>query len=134
MGHMSEDRKKERGVRTAWWPQWEQDDRDPNFTSELWTNVYDILGIKLAFSTAYHQQTDGLAERMIQTMEEIRIFCAYGTEYKDNEVHTHDWVTLLSEIQLSCNTSQHSTTGKSPWLVEKGWDSLMPVDHFKPNL
>ncbi|MBW0498730.1 hypothetical protein O181_038445 [Austropuccinia psidii MF-1] len=45
--------------------------RDPKFTSEFWTNSYDILGTKLAFSTAYHPQTDGLAERMIQTMEYI---------------------------------------------------------------
>ncbi|MBW0579526.1 hypothetical protein O181_119241 [Austropuccinia psidii MF-1] len=61
-------------------------DRDPNFTSEFWTNLYDILGNKLTFSTAYHPQKDGLAERMIQTMEDIlRIFCAYGMEYKDQE-------------------------------------------------
>ncbi|MBW0483836.1 hypothetical protein O181_023551 [Austropuccinia psidii MF-1] len=40
-------------------------DRDPKFTSEFWTNIYDILGTKPAFSTAYHPQTDDLAERMI---------------------------------------------------------------------
>ncbi|MBW0570050.1 hypothetical protein O181_109765 [Austropuccinia psidii MF-1] len=61
-------------------------DRDPKFTSEFWTNIYDMLGTKPAFSTAYYQQTDGLAERMIQTMEDIiRRFCAYGMEYKDHE-------------------------------------------------
>ncbi|MBW0495961.1 hypothetical protein O181_035676 [Austropuccinia psidii MF-1] len=43
-------------------------DRDPKFTSEFWTNLYDMLGTKIAFSTAYHPQTDGLAKRMIQTM------------------------------------------------------------------
>ncbi|MBW0462068.1 hypothetical protein O181_001783 [Austropuccinia psidii MF-1] len=43
-------------------------DRHPKFTSEVWTNLYDMLGTNLAFSTAYHPQTDGLAERMIQTM------------------------------------------------------------------
>ncbi|MBW0572575.1 hypothetical protein O181_112290 [Austropuccinia psidii MF-1] len=36
-------------------------DRGPKFASEFWTNLYDILGTKLAFSTAYHPQTDGLA-------------------------------------------------------------------------
>ncbi|MBW0478636.1 hypothetical protein O181_018351 [Austropuccinia psidii MF-1] len=83
-------------------------DRDPKFTSEFWTNLYDLLGTKLAFSTAYHPQTDGLAESMIQTTEEIiRRFCAYGMEYKD-----HDWFTLLPEVQLAYNTSQNSTTGK----------------------
>ncbi|MBW0476989.1 hypothetical protein O181_016704 [Austropuccinia psidii MF-1] len=57
-------------------------DRDPKFISEFSTNLYDILAIKLAFYTDYHKQTDGLAERMIQTMEEIiRRFCAYGMEY-----------------------------------------------------
>ncbi|MBW0565937.1 hypothetical protein O181_105652 [Austropuccinia psidii MF-1] len=46
-------------------------DRDPKFTSEFWNNLYDMLGMKIIFSTAYHPQTNGLAERMIQTMEDI---------------------------------------------------------------
>ncbi|MBW0467403.1 hypothetical protein O181_007118 [Austropuccinia psidii MF-1] len=110
-------------------------DRDPKFTSEIWTNLYDTLGTKLAFSTAYHPQTDGLAERMIQTMEDIfRRICTYGMEYKDHEGYTPDWVTLLPAVQLADNTSQHSTTGKTPVLVEKGWNLLFPVDHLKKNL
>ncbi|MBW0575802.1 hypothetical protein O181_115517 [Austropuccinia psidii MF-1] len=61
-------------------------DRDPKFTSEFWTNIYDELGTKPTFSTAYYPQTDGLAERMIQTMEDIiSRFCAYGMKYKDHE-------------------------------------------------
>ncbi|MBW0510776.1 hypothetical protein O181_050491 [Austropuccinia psidii MF-1] len=105
-------------------------DRDPKFTSEFGTNLYDMLVTKLVFSTAYHPQTGGLAERMIQTMEDIhRGFCAYGMEYKD-----HDCFTLLPAVQLAYNTSQHSTTGKTPALVEKGWNPLLPVDHLKRNL
>ncbi|MBW0590518.1 hypothetical protein O181_130233 [Austropuccinia psidii MF-1] len=110
-------------------------DRDPKFTSEFWTSLYDILGTKLAFSTSYHPQADGLAERMIQTMEDIlRRFCACGMEYKDHEGYTHDWVTLLPAVQLAYNTSQNSTTGKSPSVVEQGWNPLLPVDHLKKNL
>ncbi|MBW0496620.1 hypothetical protein O181_036335 [Austropuccinia psidii MF-1] len=110
-------------------------DRDPIFTSEFRTNLYDMLGTKLSFSTAYHLQTDGLAERMIQTMEDIiRRFCAYGMEYKDHEGYTHDWVSLKREVQLAYNTSRHSTTGKLPSLVEKWWNPLFPVDHLKKNL
>ncbi|MBW0481988.1 hypothetical protein O181_021703 [Austropuccinia psidii MF-1] len=76
-------------------------DRDPKFTSEFWMSPYDMLGTKLAFSTACHPQTDGLAERMLQTMEDIiRRLCAYGMEYKDHEGYTHDWFTLLTEVQL----------------------------------
>ncbi|MBW0580772.1 hypothetical protein O181_120487 [Austropuccinia psidii MF-1] len=96
-------------------------DRDPKFISEFWTNLYDMQGTKLTFSADYHPQTDGLAERIIQTMEDIiRRFCAYGMEYKDHEGYTHDWVNLLPEVQLAYNTSQHYATGKSPSLVEKG--------------
>ncbi|MBW0475290.1 hypothetical protein O181_015005 [Austropuccinia psidii MF-1] len=95
-------------------------DRDPKFTSEFWKSLYDILGTKFEFSTANHPKTDGLAERMIQTMEEIlRRFCAYGMENKDHEGYTHDWVTLLPAVQLAHNTSQHSTTGKKPALVRE---------------
>ncbi|MBW0511741.1 hypothetical protein O181_051456 [Austropuccinia psidii MF-1] len=66
-------------------------DIDPKLTSEFWTNLYDILGAKLAFSTAYHPQKYGLAERIIQTLEDIiRRFCAYGMEYKDHVGYTHD--------------------------------------------
>ncbi|MBW0485153.1 hypothetical protein O181_024868 [Austropuccinia psidii MF-1] len=98
-------------------------DRDPRFMSEFWTNLYQMLGTKLAFSKAYHPQTDGSAERMIHTMENIlRRFCSYGMEYKDHEGYTHYLVTLLPEVQLAYNTSQHTTTGKSPSLVEKGWN------------
>ncbi|MBW0510700.1 hypothetical protein O181_050415 [Austropuccinia psidii MF-1] len=74
-----------------------------------------MLGTKIAFSTAYNPKTDGLAERMIQTMEDIiRRFCAYGIEYKDHEGYSHDWVTLLPAVQLTYNTSQHSTKGNHP--------------------
>ncbi|MBW0484678.1 hypothetical protein O181_024393 [Austropuccinia psidii MF-1] len=110
-------------------------DRDPKFTYEFWTKLYDLLATKIAFSTDYHPQTDGIAEQMIQKMEDIlRRFSAYGMEYKGHEGYTHDWVTLLPGVQLDYNTSQHSITGKTPALVEKGWNPLLPADHLKKNL
>ncbi|MBW0505000.1 hypothetical protein O181_044715 [Austropuccinia psidii MF-1] len=110
-------------------------DRDAKFTSEFWTNLYDMLGTKLEFSTGYHPQTDSLAERMIQTIKDIfRRFCAYGMDYKDHGGYTRVWVTLLPEVQLASNTSKNSTRGKSSSLVDKGWNPLLPVDHLKKNL
>ncbi|MBW0541783.1 hypothetical protein O181_081498 [Austropuccinia psidii MF-1] len=83
-------------------------DRDPKFTSEVCTNLNYMLGTKPAFTTAYHPQKNGLAERMIQTMEDIiRRFCAYGMEYKDHGGYNHDWVTLLPEVQLAYNTTKN---------------------------
>ncbi|MBW0490120.1 hypothetical protein O181_029835 [Austropuccinia psidii MF-1] len=94
-----------------------------------------MLGTKLAFPTDYHPQTDRVAERMIHKMKDtLRRFCAYGMEYKNHEAHTHDWVNLLPAVQLAYNTSQNSNTGKTPALVEKGWNPLLPVNHLKKNL
>ncbi|MBW0475616.1 hypothetical protein O181_015331 [Austropuccinia psidii MF-1] len=72
---------------------------------------------------------------MLQKMDYIiRILCAYGMEYKDHEGYTHGCATLLPAIQLAYNTSLHFTTGKSPSLVDKEWNILLPVDHLKKNL
>ncbi|MBW0487724.1 hypothetical protein O181_027439 [Austropuccinia psidii MF-1] len=107
-------------------------ERDPKFTSEFWTNLYDMLGTKLSFSTAYHTQKDGLAERMIQIMEDIlRRFCAYGMEYKHHEGYTHDWVTLLPEVQLAYNTSKHSTTGKKTCTGRERVEPLVASGSFE---
>ncbi|MBW0566795.1 hypothetical protein O181_106510 [Austropuccinia psidii MF-1] len=34
-------------------------DRDPKFTSAIWTNLHRLFGTKLSLSTAYHPETDG---------------------------------------------------------------------------
>ncbi|MBW0551733.1 hypothetical protein O181_091448 [Austropuccinia psidii MF-1] len=77
-------------------------DRDPKSTSALWTNLHNLFGTNLSFSTAYHPQTDGLSERMIKTLEDkIRIFCAHGLEFKDYDGFTHDWCTLIPALELA---------------------------------
>ncbi|MBW0482290.1 hypothetical protein O181_022005 [Austropuccinia psidii MF-1] len=65
--------------------------RDAKFTPALSTNIHQLFGAKLSFSTAYHPKTDGLGERMIQTLEEmVRRIYAYGLELKDCDGFTHD--------------------------------------------
>ncbi|MBW0583422.1 hypothetical protein O181_123137 [Austropuccinia psidii MF-1] len=95
-------------------------DRDSKFTSALWTNLHNLFGTKLSFSKAYHPQTDGLAARMIQTLEDmIRRFCAYGLEFKYSYGFTHDWCTLIPALKLAYKTSIHSSTGKTPAITKK---------------
>ncbi|MBW0509148.1 hypothetical protein O181_048863 [Austropuccinia psidii MF-1] len=58
-------------------------DREPKFTSALWTNLCNFFGESLSFSTAYHPQTDGLEERMMSALKEMIIrFCAYCLKFK----------------------------------------------------
>ncbi|RVW22913.1 Transposon Ty3-G Gag-Pol polyprotein [Vitis vinifera] len=46
-------------------------DRDPRFTSRFWHSLQKALGTKLSFSTAFHPQTDGQSERVIQVLEDF---------------------------------------------------------------
>ncbi|MBW0521427.1 hypothetical protein O181_061142 [Austropuccinia psidii MF-1] len=109
--------------------------RDPKSTSALWTNLHNLFGTELSISTAYHPQTDGLAERMIQTLEHlIRRFCAYGIEFKDSDGFTHDWCTLIPALELAYKISIHSSTGKKPAMPEKGWNPRLPYDTLKKDL
>ncbi|MBW0515260.1 hypothetical protein O181_054975 [Austropuccinia psidii MF-1] len=86
-------------------------ERDPKFTSALWTNLHQLFGTKLSFSAAYHPQNDGLAERMIQTLEDmVRRFGAYGLEFKDCDGFTHDWCSLLPALELAYKTSIPAST------------------------
>ena len=50
-------------------------DRDPRFTSRFWKSLQDALGTKLRMSSAYHPQTDGQTEMIIQSLEDLLRAC-----------------------------------------------------------
>ncbi|MBW0582333.1 hypothetical protein O181_122048 [Austropuccinia psidii MF-1] len=94
-----------------------------------------LIWNRLSFSTAYHPQTDALAERMIQALEDmVKRFCAYGLKFKDCDGFTHDWGTLLPELELAYKTSIYTSTNKTPAVLEKGWNSRLPQDSFRKDL
>ncbi|MBW0564606.1 hypothetical protein O181_104321 [Austropuccinia psidii MF-1] len=110
-------------------------DRDPKLPSELWKNLHQLFGTKWSFSTAYHPQADGLAERMIKTLEDmVRRICAYGLECKDCEGFTHDWCTLLQALELAYKTSIHASTRQTPAILEKGWHPKLPQYSLRKDL
>ncbi|MBW0578647.1 hypothetical protein O181_118362 [Austropuccinia psidii MF-1] len=110
-------------------------DRDPKCTSAFWNNLHRLFGTKLSFSTAYHPQADGLAERMIQTLEYlIRRFCAYGLEFKDSDGFTHYSCTLVPALELAYETSVHTSTGETRAMLENGWNPRLPADTLRKDL
>ncbi|MBW0534654.1 hypothetical protein O181_074369 [Austropuccinia psidii MF-1] len=110
-------------------------DRDPKLTSELWTNLHQLFGTKVSFSTAYHPQTDGLAERIIQTLEEmVRRFCAYGLELKDFAGFTNDWFTTLPALEWEYKKSFHSSTNQTPAFLQQVWNPKLPQDSLGKDL
>ncbi|MBW0551462.1 hypothetical protein O181_091177 [Austropuccinia psidii MF-1] len=110
-------------------------DRDPKLTSGLWTNLHQLFETKLSFSTPYPPQTDGLAEIMIQTLEDmVRRICAYGLEIKDCDGFTHDSCNLLPGLELAYKTSIHASTNQTPTILEKGWNPKLPEDSLRNDL
>ncbi|MBW0564809.1 hypothetical protein O181_104524 [Austropuccinia psidii MF-1] len=110
-------------------------DRDPKFTYALWSNPHRVFGTKLSFSTASHHQTDGLEERMIQTLEDMmRKFCAYLLQLKDSDGLTHDWCTLITALELKYKTSAHSSTGKIPAMLKNVSNPRLQAYTLRNNL
>ncbi|MBW0549131.1 hypothetical protein O181_088846 [Austropuccinia psidii MF-1] len=60
--------------------------------------------------------------------------CAYGLEFKDCDGFTHDWFTLLPELELAYKTSIHASTNKTPSILEKGWNPKLPQDSLSKDL
>ena len=107
-------------------------DRDPKFTSGFWKGLMGLMGTKLQFSTAYHPMTDGLGERMIETLiEMVRRYCAFGLEFKDKDGYAHDWKTLLPALEIAYNSSIHSTRNKKPFELERGYCPRLPNDSLR---
>ena len=50
-------------------------DRDPQFNSYLWKSFPKGLSTQVNLSTTFHPQADGLAQRTIQTLEDILRSC-----------------------------------------------------------
>ena len=87
-------------------------DRGPQFVAEFTTELYRLLGISIASSTAYHPQTDGQTERVNQEMEQyLRLF----TNERQN-----DWDDYLPLGEFSYNNHVHLATQQSPFLLDTG--------------
>ncbi|KAA3466339.1 DNA/RNA polymerases superfamily protein [Gossypium australe] len=76
-------------------------DRDPRFTSRFWKKLQETLGTKLNFSTAFHPQTDGQSEQVIQIFEDMLRCCII--EFEGN------WERYLPLVEFAYNNSFQSS-------------------------
>lgn len=84
-------------------------DRDTRFTSILWQEICESLGIRRALATSRHQQTDGQSEIAIKILKEgLSRFLNYA---KNN------WVALLPYLEHSINSLPSTSTGFSPYYL-----------------
>lgn len=88
-------------------------DRGPQFTSQVWKRICELLQIVRRLSTAHHPETDGATERANQEVEHyLRAFTTY---FQDN------WDQLLPIAMLALNNRTATSTGLSPFFAAHGY-------------
>ena len=94
-----------------------QSDNGKAFVGELTKELMKRSHIAQAHSTTYHPQTNGLVERQNRTLvNKLRVYCSrYMT----------DWDKYLPEVVGAYNSTQHSTTGISPFMMLTGRERVM---------
>lgn len=90
-------------------------DRDKIFTSNLWRELFKLLGTDLQMSSAYHSQTDGQSKRVNQCVETYLRCFVNSCPAK--------WSTWLALVEFWYNTSFHSSLGNTLEI----WELRHPV-------
>ena len=90
--------------------------------AEFMKELYRLLGVKLAATTAYHPQGDGQTERVNQELEQfLRLFINQRQD---------DWDELLPIAEFQYNNHIHSATQNIPFLLDTG---RIPCMGFEPD-
>ena len=95
-------------------------DQGRQFESRLLAEVCELLNIQKSRTTAYHPQSDGLAERWNRTL--------LGMLATSVGEHPEDWEEYVSKACMAYNTSVHATTGFTPFYLMFGRQARIPVD------
>ncbi|TYH09882.1 hypothetical protein ES288_A07G133200v1 [Gossypium darwinii] len=82
-------------------------DRDPHFTSWSWKKLHEALGTRLDFSTAFHPQTNGQSERVIQILEDMLRSCVI--DFRGS------WEDFLPLAEFTYNNSYQSSIQMAPY-------------------
>ena len=88
-------------------------DRDPRFVARFWRELHKLVGTKLLMSTAYHPQTDGMAERAVRNVSQV-----LRTMVSHDQT---DWADKCPMAEFAINSTVSSTTEFTPFELNYGW-------------
>jgi hypothetical protein len=95
-------------------------DRAQNFCAKLSEAVYMALKSKHIRTSAYHPQSNGLAEKQCKTLSDmLSMYCR--TDQKD-------WHRFLPYIVFAYNTARQESTKQSPFKLLYGYEARLPID------
>ena len=100
-------------------------DNGKEFSNSLFKLLTKNFGISHFFTSPYHPQSNGLAERA------VRLVVNYLRKYLDN---TNDWIGHLPNMQLAFNTTTKRPTNYTPYEAVFGYTPNVPLlEHHGPN-
>src|SRR3954469_15758486 len=94
-------------------------DRDAKFTSRFWRSFQAALGTDIRLSTAYHPQTDGQSERVIQILEDMLRACVLD--------FGGSWNRHLALLEFVYNNSYQASIGMAPYEALYGRPCRSPL-------
>ena len=98
-------------------------DRDPRFTSKLFTEFCRLTGTKQHMSSAYHPQSDGQTERVNRVLEDM-------LRHYVSPLH-NDWDEYLDALEFAYNNSWHQSIQTSPFKLIYGFHPKSPYEANK---
>ena len=94
-------------------------DQGKEFESLLFKELNNVMQTTKLRTTAYHPRTDGMVERKNRTL--IDILSKFATIEPD-------WDIKLPLVLFAIRTSEHASTGFSPFLLTYGKEARIPWD------
>jgi hypothetical protein len=88
-------------------------DRDSKFTSKFWQELHRLFGVKLLMSTAFHPQTDGMAENAVKMVSQVLRTLVDSDQ--------QNWRAKLPMTEFALNSAIKSTHGFAPFELNYGW-------------
>ncbi|QRW21787.1 Retrotransposable element Tf2 protein [Rhizoctonia solani] len=101
-------------------------DRGTTFTGKFLRALYQRLGVKPLFSSAYHPKSDGQTERVNQFIE----FYLQSYVAADHS----DWATWLPLAEYAYNNAKHALTGRTPFELVYGRNPVMNPSNVPSNV
>ncbi|KAG8200916.1 hypothetical protein JTE90_020556 [Oedothorax gibbosus] len=95
-------------------------DRGQVFQSKIFAEINQQCSVVHRMTTAYHPQTNGLAERFNKTLATML------SMYVD--VEEKNWDDILPYVTFVYNTSKQDTTGQSPFFLTFGREAETTLD------
>ena len=99
-------------------------DRGPQFTSQLWKSITQLLGTQLHHTTAYHPQSNGLVERFHRHLESALRACLTGP----------NWTQELPRMLLGIRTVPGEDMGCSSAELVYGAPLTVPGDFISSHI